>query len=71
MADAKPLYGLHELAYRLAAILVEQEGAVLKESFSAAPVALQTASLSRLSRIRALLEAHPQTKDASSAAMTG
>jgi hypothetical protein len=57
-------------AVTLAAILVEQDGAVLKESFSAAPAALRTASLSRLSRIQALLEAHPQTKDAFSAAMT-
>ena len=57
-------------AVTLAAILVEQEGAMLKESFSAAPAALQTASLSRLSRIQALLEAHPQTQDAFSAAMT-
>ena len=64
MAGAKPLYGLHELAYRT-------QYAELKERASAAGNlpgdALQAY---RLSRIQALLEAHPQTQDAFSAAMT-
>ncbi len=51
-------------AVTLAAILVEQDGARLSESFLDAPAALQTAALSRLPRITPLLDAHPETLDA-------
>jgi hypothetical protein len=51
-------------AVTLAAILLEQDGVSLKESFSAAPAALRTATLSRLPRIQPLLDAHPETLDA-------
>jgi hypothetical protein len=51
-------------AVTLAALLVEQDGASLKHSFSAAPAALKAAALTRLQRIRSLLVAHPQTLEA-------
>jgi hypothetical protein len=51
-------------AVTLAAILVEQDSGALKQSFSAAPTALQAAALKRLQRIQSLLEAHPQTLEA-------
>ena len=51
-------------AATLAAILVEQDGLSLKDSYRVAPAALQTAALSQLPRIEPLLEAHPETLDA-------
>jgi hypothetical protein len=48
----------------LAAILVEQDGVSLEESYSDAPEALKVATLSRMSRIHELLESHPETRDA-------
>jgi hypothetical protein len=48
-------------AVTLAALLVEQDSASLRQSFSAAPAALRTAALARLPRVQTLLEAHPQT----------
>ncbi len=51
-------------AATLAAILVEHDGASLADSFWDAPAALQTAARSRLPRVMALLDAHPETLDA-------
>lgn len=51
-------------AATLATLLVEQDSASLQESFSAAPSALRSAALMRLPRLRAILEAHPQTLEA-------
>jgi hypothetical protein len=48
-------------AVTLAAILVEQDGARLGDSFLDAPAVLQTAARSRLPRITPLLDAHPET----------
>jgi hypothetical protein len=50
-------------AVTLAAVLTEQQGLDLKESFAAAPAALQTAALSVWPRLQPLLEAHPETLD--------
>ena len=50
-------------AVTLAAILIEQENASLRESFLVAPQALRNAALSRLPRIEALLAEHPQALD--------
>ena len=59
-------------AVTLAAILVEQDGASLIQSYSVAPDALKAATLARLPRIHALLERHPETRDAfGSLASTG
>jgi hypothetical protein len=51
-------------AVTLAAVLVDQDGASLSDSFRDAPTALQSAALSRLPRITPLLGAHPETLDA-------
>jgi hypothetical protein len=51
-------------AATLAALLVEQDGASLRESFSTAPNALKTAALSQRSRLHSLLAGHPETRDA-------
>ena len=51
-------------AVTLATLLVEQDGASLKHSFSAAPATLRAAGLARLQRIQSLLAAHPQTLEA-------
>jgi hypothetical protein len=51
-------------AVTLAAILVEQDGTRLSESFQDAPEALRAAALLRLPRIAPLLDAHPETLDA-------
>jgi hypothetical protein len=50
-------------AVTLAAVLVE-DGASLSDSFRDAPTALQSAALSRLSRITPLVDAHPEALDA-------
>jgi hypothetical protein len=47
-------------AVTLAAILVEQDSARLRESFQAAPEELRVAAIARLSRIEVLLAQHPQ-----------
>ena len=47
-------------AVTLAAILVEQESVILRESFQGAPRELRTAAISRLPRIETLLTHHPQ-----------
>jgi hypothetical protein len=44
----------------LAAILVEQGNAILRDSFREAPTALRSAVSARLPRIRTLLARHPQ-----------
>jgi hypothetical protein len=51
-------------AVTLAALLVEQDSASLKQSFSEAPAALRAAALTRLQRVQSLLKAHPQTLEA-------
>jgi hypothetical protein len=51
-------------AATVAAILVEQESTLLRESFRDAPLSLRKATLSRLSRIAALLAEHPQAAEA-------
>jgi hypothetical protein len=51
-------------AATLAAILVELQGASLRQSFADAPPPLQAAVLSRLPRLESQLEAHPETLDA-------
>jgi hypothetical protein len=51
-------------AVTLAAILTEQDGVSLEQSFSAAPASLQAAALSQQQRIQPLLKAHPQTSAA-------
>jgi hypothetical protein len=50
-------------AATLAAILIEQEGVVLRESYREAPRALRSAALSRLPRLEGLLAEHPQARD--------
>ena len=47
----------------LAAILIEQDGASLRESFRDAPRKLRAAAISRLPRIQKLLAQHPQVLD--------
>jgi hypothetical protein len=51
-------------AATLAAIAVEQDGLALTTSFTQAPTKLQSAVRSRLTRLHALLAAHPETQDA-------
>ena len=51
-------------AVTLAAVLVEQDGARLSETFRDAPAELQAAALSRLPRITAFLDSHRETLDA-------
>ena len=51
-------------AATLAAILTEQDGVSLKQSFSAAPAALRADALSQQQRMKSLLEAHPETSAA-------
>jgi hypothetical protein len=51
-------------AATLAAILVEQDGASLRESFRQAPKDLRDAALARLPGIEVLLTEHPQALDA-------
>jgi hypothetical protein len=51
-------------AVTLAAVLCEQDGVTLRDSFTRAPDALRKASLTRLPRITKLLADHPQTLDA-------
>jgi hypothetical protein len=50
-------------AVTLAAILIEQDSASLRESFAGAPPELRSAALSRLSRIEILVAEHPQALD--------
>jgi hypothetical protein len=50
-------------AATLAAILVEQEGALLRESYREAPRELRNAAHSRLPRLEKLLAEHPQARD--------
>lgn len=50
-------------AVTLAAILIEQDSAPLRESFLHAPPALRSAALSRLPRIESLLAEHLQARD--------
>lgn len=54
-------------AVTLAAIAVEQEGANLQESYRNAPQALRQAAVTRMPRILALLDEHPQALGAFSA----
>lgn len=51
-------------ATTLAAILTEQDGVSLEQSFSAAPAPLRAAALAQRQRIQSLLDAHPQTSAA-------
>jgi hypothetical protein len=50
-------------AATLAAILVEQAGTLLRESYRQAPRELRNAALSRLPRLEKLLAEHPQARD--------
>jgi hypothetical protein len=50
-------------AATLAAILVEQKGALLRESYREAPRELRNAAHSRLPRLEKLLAEHPQARD--------
>lgn len=52
-----------EVAATLAAILVEREGALLRESYREAPRALRNAAHSRLQRLEGLLAEHPEARD--------
>jgi hypothetical protein len=52
-----------EIAATLAAILVEREGALLRESYREAPRILRNAAHSRLQRLEGLLAEHPQARD--------
>ena len=52
-----------EIAATLAAILVEREGALLRESYREAPRVLRNAAHSRLQRLEGLLAEHPQARD--------
>lgn len=49
-------------ATTLASILVEQDSASLKDSFTQAPQALRRAALARVPRVTDLLASHPETK---------
>jgi hypothetical protein len=51
-------------AVTLAAIIVEQNGAILSDSFHQAPQALRAATMARIPRIQALLNQHPEARDA-------
>jgi len=50
-------------AATLAAILIEQQGALLRESYREAPRELRNAAHSRLPRLEKLLAEHPQARD--------
>ncbi len=50
-------------AATLAALLIEQDGLSLRESFRGAPRELRKAAISLLPRIEALLAEHPQVLD--------
>lgn len=50
-------------AVTLAAILIEQDSASLRESFRVAPRALRAAAFLRMSRIESMLAEHPQVLD--------
>jgi hypothetical protein len=49
-------------AATLAAVVVELDGAVLRDSFALAPKELQTAALQRKRQLESLLDAHPEAK---------
>jgi hypothetical protein len=51
-------------AATLAAIIVEQNGVILSDSFHQAPKALRAATMARVPRIHALLAQHPEARDA-------
>jgi hypothetical protein len=51
-------------AATLAAMVVEFDGIVLRDSFASAPLELQEAALARMQELEFLLAAHPQTRDA-------
>jgi hypothetical protein len=51
-------------AVTLAAIIVEQNGVILSDSFHQAPQALRAATMARIPRIHALLAQHPEARDA-------
>jgi hypothetical protein len=51
------------IAASLAAILVERDGVLLRESYREAPRALRNAAHSRLPRLEGLLAEHPQARD--------
>ncbi len=51
-------------AATLAALMVEQDGVSLRDSFMVAPDALKNAALSQRSRLHALLGEHPEARDA-------
>jgi hypothetical protein len=51
------------IAATLAAILVERDGVLLRESYREAPRALRNAAHSRLPRLEGLLAEHPQARD--------
>jgi hypothetical protein len=50
-------------AATLAAVLVEQQSALLRESYREAPRELRNAAHSRLPRLEKLLVEHPQARD--------
>jgi hypothetical protein len=50
-------------AFSRAAILVEQDGLLLRESYRESPRALRNAAHSRLPRLEGLLAEHPQARD--------
>lgn len=52
-----------EIAATLAAILVEREGVLLRESYREAPRALRNAAHSRLPQLEGFLAEHPQARD--------
>jgi hypothetical protein len=52
-----------EIAATLAAIFVEREGALLRESYREAPRTLRNAAHSRLQRLEGLLAEHPEARD--------
>jgi hypothetical protein len=51
-------------AVTLAAIIVEQNGVILSDSFHQAPKALRAATMARVPRIHALLAQHPEAQNA-------
>jgi hypothetical protein len=51
-------------AVTLAAIIVEQNGVILGDSFHQAPKALRAATMARMPRIDALLAQHPEVQNA-------
>jgi hypothetical protein len=58
-------------AVTLAALLVEQDGAILEESYRDAPEPLRAATLKRMPAIQALLSRHPQVHEAFAALPKG